>query len=504
MVTNFCVVLDSYFRDRTLYPRATEYSIPVNDVTAQRVVQLPLLRYTWGTSSRSRDGTVAGGNPKQIFLSDNLAVTTAGFYTGCVLSVSRGGTVLHTTLVISYDVSTNSVDLEVPTSFGAYEDGDDVSLVYPDIISQPYVVLLLTYTVHKCSDYVTLYLCNLTQGWARQIRSIDMYGKAVLVVPVPNTTSYDDVFEVRTTPSIFSHPVTSLHTNVVLQLRLTGKATQNLTGVPVYIEDANGDRMEYTFKSIPGGYAVDTLLSIAGVFTRSVAYTVYVTSNDEPCGLQAYVAEQGTVLEYDGLVTVPSPTSHVVYFDTEPRMYMSYTILSSTYILLMNGGEALPEGNDVSFGVYPTTSSPACLNIPNVVGAQQCYTIKLESIVLPNRYVKDTGHLLSVYPYVYVSLVNEQTSLSTLHTMTNHGVLKHAQFLCSIGNVKNPEVIRFVELKCPYTLSMPFSLMSTLTFQVRTPSGTILEYDDDDEMLTNTLSTTVMATFLFKVLNNEK
>lgn len=498
-MTTFPLVLDSSFRDTEMYPSPASFSLQINDPTPRSFVNLPLCRFTWGQESLSRDGTIISANTEQLFLSDSLRMSTDNDYRGCTVSIIRDDTTIFSSLVASYDASTNCVVLDAPLTI-TLELLDVVRLSYPDVFTQPYIILILSYNKRKCSAYTTLYLCNVTRGWSRPLRTISDNGRATLVDPLPtDDVALTDVFDIRTDAYVYERSVFEYFEQGIVEMALT--ATEGVmspfpSGSVVIFGD--GHYALFTVLARNGVYTVGDIIEMSGTFSRSTEYTIYIGEGDDT-GLRARVVRQGTVIQHDSGLSIPSPTTHMIYVgdrdDARP-----FVRLSSTSILLQPGSTAVPS-SPAFFGFYPLRRVVTGLQIPRVLH-EQCYTIILESLILPNRHVKSTGRLLSFFPYVYVQLLNANSSFSTSMTMsTNHPSMKYAQFICPIGNIKNQTTTQFVELRCNYALRVTMSFFAALSLSVHLPGGSVLDYDED--ITAHILANSVVAVFRCSVPSRE-
>jgi hypothetical protein len=482
-----------------MYPSPASFSLQINDPTPRSFVNLPLCRFTWGQESLSRDGTIISANTEQLFLSDTLSMPTNNYYRGCTVSVIRDGTTIFSSLVTSYDASTNCLVMDAPFTI-TVESDDVVRLSYPDVFSQPYVVLIMSYNKRKCSAYTTLYVCNVTRGWSRPLRTISDNGRATLVDPLPaDDMALTDVFDIRTNAYVYERPVVAYLEQGIVEMALT--ATEGVMS-PFPTESVivyhDGNIAVFTVIVRNGVYTVGDIIEMSGTFSRSMEYTVYIGEGDDT-GLRARVIRLGTVIQHDPGLSIPSPTTHMIYVgdrdDARP-----FVRLSSTCILLQPGSTTVPT-SPTFFGFYSLRRVVTGLQIPRVLH-EQCYTIILESLILPNRHVKNTGRLLSFFPYVYVQLVNANSSFSTSMTMsTNHPSMKYAQFICPIGNIKNQTTTQFVELRCNYALRVTMSFFAALSFSVHLPGGSVLDYDED--ITADILANSVVAVFRCSVPSRE-
>jgi hypothetical protein len=520
--TRFSVVVDSAFRVLDQYPNATRFVIPVNDSVTNDYVSTPLMIFRWANPTNTISGTIVAGSQSVLILSDDLQVSLADYYTGCLVSLYNGLLLLESSLVTKYDPTNNSVTLQ--TGFtSSIQAFPDIKISYPDSTVNPYIVQATGYNPELIFEYSTLYLYNFTRKWIRPIRFINNYGLINLFEPFPiSQYAVDDIFQIRSSLQILQFPIVSYYTSIVKykiemgsHFYAVGSYVYTLPDIP------SGTRQLFQVKDKKSdGSLVLLTVEYGGPFGMSLFYPLYDEANPSvPVSALATIQVLQTRTVIDAMENpTPSPRDNVIYLGTQLTgnfLYYSY-VVDGRYIILIDDTQPydlivdidiLPL-NEREYGFLSRETVQCTMNVANfsIPDNQICTTVQLEYLILPNLPVKGVNKLLSFFPYVVVKLYNVDTSqYSRFGTITsNNPATANCQFICPIGNLLNPTIIKFVEVTSDMIQTLKISPYKDLYFEVVLPDGTLLEYEPSPppSLFTNSnfsIRDTVACIFTFTI-----
>lgn len=522
--TRFSVVVDSAFRVRDQYPRNTSFVIPVNDTAVNDYINTPVMIFAWNSISNPLIGTIIGGSQSSLILSSSLSQSRRNYYRGCLASLYDGVNLLESSLITRYDTENNTIDLEIPfeSSIQTYQD---IHITYPDSTSNPYTIQTLGYDPEFIFEYSNLYLYNFNKKWIRLIRFINENGLINLVQPIP-LADYDvnDIFQIRTSLQILQFPLTSFFNSIVNYTLVAGSHDYKV-GSHVYLEpdEISGKRQIYQIrqKGLDGSLKLE-IIEFGGPFGKELFYPLYDTTDplvDVLTLAQIQVVLTRTVIDAEKN-PIPSPENNVIYLGAqlyEQFFYYSY-VVKNQYIILIDATnpyellvdmESLPI-DQRQYGFLSKTTVQCTMNVANlsIPENQVCMNVQLEYLILPNQKVKGYNKLLSFFPYVVVKLYNtDAPQFSRFGTITtNNRVSTNCQFICPIGNLLNPLIIKFVEVTSDMIQTLKISPLQDLYFEVLLPDGSLLEYEDITTSFIETLTSysfsirnTVACIFTFSV-----
>lgn len=507
--TRFSVVLDSAFRQRSEYPTNTKFVVPSNDVSTNEYVNTPIMIFAWFSLSRFITGTILGGSQSSLLISSAFANGVRNYYVGCLANLYNGAMVLlESSLITAYDPETNTITLQTPFT-NSIRVNTNLRISYPDTVQNPYIVQALGYDPEYIFEYSTLYLYNFTKRWIRPIRFINKDGLINLVEPVP-LSQYDvnDTFQIRNSLQILQFPLQSFF-NSVVEFTVVRGTHDYQVGSYVYIEPdvaiPVGTRQVFQVRQrLDDGQVVLRVVEYGGPFGNQLYYPLYDPLNPTaPVSSLAEieVIQLRTVIDAEDN-PIPSPENNVLYLGAqlyEEFFYYSY-VVNGTYIILIdstNPYELLVDMqnlplSDRQYGFLSKTTVQCALNVANfsIPDNQVCMQVKLEYLILPNQRVRGFNKLLSFFPYVVVKLYNGDSSqYSRFGTIvSNNRTTANCQFVCPIGNLLNPTIIKFVEVTSDMVQSLKITPYSDLYFEVLLPDGNQLEFEDTTVSFLQTLT----------------
>lgn len=497
----FSVVLDSAFREKSVYPLPTRFVVPVNDSITTPYVSSPIAIFSWADPLQHRFGTVVGGSQSTLTLSDDLASSTPNYYMGCQLELldGVGGQVLESCTILSYDDIQNTVTLSVPFT-NSIRTYTDVRIAYPDSKANPFILQITGYNPLSIFEYQTLYLFNQSKRWVRPIQLISQMGLVNLKEPIPvDEYGYADILEVRTSPQIVQYPLVSIVSGITKYM-IEPSYYDYRIGMVLYIEPddpmtGTRQRFQVMDKDPEGGELVLKILTYGGPFVQSRTYPLI--PEDDPTAdvnaLSSIFALQTRTIIDAGTEFIPSPLQNVIYLGQSilsEFFYFNYEI-QGTYIILVD--DVYPYemvidpdrlgASELFYGFLSKVTVNCAMNVANfsIPDNQVCTTITLDCLILPNRIVRNYNKLLSFFPYVIVRLYNvEAPQYSKYGNVTsNNPSSTNAQFICPIGNLLNPTLIKFVEVRSDMEQMLKISPYQDLLFEVLLPDGKLLEFEDE-------------------------
>lgn len=502
MKHRFSVVLDSAFRERSVYPLSTRFVVPVNDSATTPYVSTPISIFSWADPFRFRYGTVLGGSQSIITLSDDLSSSTPNYYRGCQLQLFVGGVVLESSTIIAYDNIQNVATVSVPFT-NSVQANDEIRIAYPDSKSNPYVLQVTGYNPETIFEYESLYLFNNTGNWVREILSISDMGLVNLKDPIPlDAYHYSDILEIRTSPQIVQYPLTSV-VNGITKFTVEPGFYDYMVGTIVYIEpDDPVIGVRQTFRVMDTNPLTLEILTYGGSFGEQRCYPL-IPVNDpstDPSQLSMLYPLQTRTIIDAGTQFIPNPEQNVLYLGQSiisEFFYFNYEI-QGTYIILNDDVypyemiidlDRLGDPSNRWYGFLRKTTVQCQLNIANfsIPDNQVCTVVRLECLVLPNRVVKSYNKLLSFFPYVIVRLYNTEAPQYSKYgnITTNNPASTNAQFICPIGNLLNPTLIKFVEVRSDMEQTLKISPYQDLLFEVLLPDGRVLEFEDEFSLISD-------------------
>jgi len=494
--TRFSVVLDSAFRLRDQYPRNTNFVVPINDSSRSDYVDTPVMIFAWSSPLYFLTGTIIGGSQSSLILSSSFVHPQPNYYRGCLASLYNGAVLLESSLITMYDSSKNTISLEVPFT-NSIQTFNDIHIDYPNSTVNPYIIQALGYDPEYIFEYSKLYLYNFTKRWIREIRFINNNGLINLVEPIPlSHYSVNDTFQIRTSLQILQFPLTTFYESIV-NYRLEPGLHDYKIGSYVHVKPdilSGTDQIYQVKQKSTEDVLTLELIEFGGPFGAVQYYPLY--DSTDPLApvetlIQMQVLQTRTVLD-GGDNPIPSPENNVLYLGShliEEFFYYSY-VVDRNYIILIDQTdpydllvqmEDLPV-DERQYGFLSKTTVQCTMNVANftIPENQICTSVQLEYLILPNQRVKGYNKLLSFFPYVVVKLYNtDAPQYSRFGTITsNNTTSSNCQFICPIGNLLNPLIIKFVEVTSDMVQTLKISPYQDLYFEVLLPDGTPLEYED--------------------------
>ncbi len=490
----FSLVIDSSFRTKRLYPISTKFQIPINDIVTNEYLNSPLKAFSWANNSFTRIGTIIGGNQQNIILSTNLHIPFPNYYVGCILVLyDSSSNIIESNYIIKYNDTDNIVTLKYPLS-SSISTNTVIHIEYPNSLTNPYTIQILGYDEKEIFEYNNIYIYNYSKKWIRQIKVINSLGLANLTEPIPITEySPQDIFEIRTSPNIAQYPLNNSFESITHYNILPGQFEYEIGSFVYIIPDNGGKRQIY--KVITQN--VLSLVEYGGPFTLQESYPLYpfdeiITNNDILSTL--IVLQTSYVIDAEEN-NIPDASSNVIYFGlstttvfgfVESLVFYNYRI-DRQYIIIIDtvveNSLTRPPIETTEYGFIHRNVVTCSMNVPNWSFPQNpiCMKISIDTLILPNLFVKNFNKLLSFFPYVIVRFYNTDAAQYSRYgnIISNNLNSSNAQFICPIGNLQNPDIIRFVEVSSDTIQYLKFDPTQNIYFEVLLPDGTTLEYQDN-------------------------
>lgn len=507
MTLSNILVIDSSFRDTSLYPLNTSFGVPVNAPRQQsEYVDTPLVFFQWTPTQLTITGTISGGTQKAIILSlADFPRRLRNYYVGCTIEfLNSSSEILESSMISEYDPTSNSVELEYAISSTTLSSTTNVKISYWDSVAMPYSIQITGYTHGVISEYTHLFVYNRTKNLMFAIQEISRLGLVTLETSMGNSYHLNDQFEIRNSPS--HHLVTSSNYYIsILFYELLDSLYVTTTYregdlVLILPEKGSSDNIEcaqiYKITGLHPFMRLE-LVSYGGNYSLSSVYYIVPEEMFRDNLITSYSGcLKLSVIQIAGTFkcetsVIPDSSSNVLYFgDTRfgSLLYFRYSQFKD-WIIVDNFDKYTEILLDVSrlairLNIYflSLVNYTVCSNVANSSFPQNpvCFDVSLETLILPNRFVKGYRQLLSFFPYVIVKLYNISASNKTKNYVitSNNPTSTISQFLCPIGNLLNPSIIRFVEVASDMTQSLQLNFYDDLYFEVCLPNGKILEYDD--------------------------
>lgn len=507
---NNILLIDSSYRDRKLYPHNTSFILPVNTVqSSTEYIEVPIIFFRWAFPTNTVSGTMIGGSRNTIILSSEFERPLHNYFTGCILKfLDTSSVVMESSRIVGYDPSTNTVVLDNAVSNATLTATSTLIVEYFDSVTYPSSIQITGYVNGVISEYNNLFVYNRTKNLIFEIASLDAYGFVTLSQSMGTTYDINDDFEIRlnrnhykiTTGtyyvSIYSYvineAVPSAHEyrfgEILHALDPTGTS---IIDVPQLYEVVSTDPFDIQLVSYGGNYL------LGGEYRLVPEDHIDDVEYYQKCFILSCME---VALACNSLgPAIPDPSNNVLYIGNYrfgSLVFFQYEVFEDVWIVLTDINQYIDIALDyyddgTILDVFFLTKSvqTISLNVANTSIPQNppCCQVRLVSLILPNKIVRGYNQLLSFFPYVIVKLYNTSSPFKTKNysVITNNPVSAVSQFLCPIGNLLNPSIIRFVEIASDMTQAMVINPYDDLLFEVTLPDGTILQYDESVAVTSN-------------------
>lgn len=502
MTISNILVVDSSYRDTKRYPLTTSFEIPVN--SPQEVtdyVDTPLIFFHWREAQPYVTGTVAGGSRTNIVLSSDFQIGLYNYYIGSMIQfIDSSSQVIGSSRIASYIPAENAVVLENSMTSDVLASTATVKIVYFDSVSLPFHIQITGYVDGVISEYNYLYLYNRTKNLMFEISQLDRYGFVTLTESMGDTYDLNDLFEIRNNSFHYKLSSDSYYISI-FAYEILYEVYSNMDYIPGEHVHILPDPSS-TPPSRPQVYRVVSinplhldLVDYGGDYEMGPYYIVPERLLLDPaeyinCSQLGVTQIAATLDAMDA--AVPSPSNHVLYLGNVAFGSLLYFVYSQfknwivvtnfdRYISILLYLSSLGTVLDILFLVKVTQNVASNVANPSFPQNAICLEIALESLILPNKYVKGYKQLLSFFPYVIVKLYNTSSANKTKNyaIISNNPTSSVSQFFCPIGNLLNPTLIRFVEISSDMKQSLQMNPYDDLYFQVCLPDGSVLEYEEN-------------------------
>jgi len=129
---------------------------------------------------------------------------------------------------------------------------------------------------------------------------------------------------------------------------------------------------------------------------------------------------------------------------------------------------------------FPNLIYPVSNNV------QQCFTVELISLTLPNRPLCGTNQLLADISYVLIQFGNMTSNIDRLNRRiqninstsiySNVPSAQNATFVCPIANIRNPDIYQYVVVSSDQVVTLKLNLQDDLQLSVFLPNGDLLVF----------------------------
>lgn len=503
MTISNILVVDSSYRDTKRYPLNTSFDIPVNspqEVT--EYVDTPLIIFQWMGALPYVTGTVTGGSRTNIVLSNEFQNGLYNYYIGSMIQfIDSSSQVIGSSRIASYIPGENAVVLENGMTSDVLASTTTVKIVYFDSVSLPFHIQITGYVDGVISEYNYLYLYNRTKNVMFEISQLDRYGFVTLVESMGDTYDLNDLFEIRNNSFHYKLSSDSYYISI-FAYEVLYEVYSNMDYIPGEHVHILPDPSSSTPPSRPQVYRVVSvnplhldLVDYGGNYEMGPYYIVPERLLLDPveytnCSQLAVTQVAATLDAMDA--SIPSPSNHVLYLGNIEFGSLLYFVYSQfknwivvtnfdRYISILLDMSSTGTVLDILFLTKVTQNIASNVANPSFPQNAICLEIVLESLILPNKYVKGYKQLLSFFPYVIVKLYNTSSANKTKNytIISNNPTSSASQFFCPIGNLLNPTIIRFVEISSDMKQSLQMNPYDDLYFQVCLPDGTVLQYEEN-------------------------
>lgn len=137
-----------------------------------------------------------------------------------------------------------------------------------------------------------------------------------------------------------------------------------------------------------------------------------------------------------------------------------------------------------------------------------CYEISIVNLILPNIKIISSGigALVSSLPYVFVEISNQTLPSSGNYDQlySNNPFSNKATFICSISDVNNPIVTKFIKVSSDGgSQTIKFSPFDNLKFKITLPNGQLFKTQQKDFFVPSVPNPQLQITALFKITKIE-
>ena len=332
-----------------------------------------------------------------------------------------------------------------------------------------------------------LYVENVTQNWISKIQSFGGMFRSVLLESFPSYQS-NDFWLVWRTPYRVRHDT---DTPLLIQAIRTWVILESSPGL------ITGD-------IVSSGNVVFRVLDHTKIFLQSpgsgysVGDTVrLVCERDNTLSVLIRVQIVGIALKYTDVI-MESSFYLIAFLNQRDNTVLYFSVLwIAQNIIYLDISQAdavlLNETIFIQQGIFITYWISYQSYLPNIIAPivphqnPVCYSVQILSISLPNQPVCGVNTLLSDFPFVFVTLQNQNQacgeSIGTL--ISNQPAATTASFLCPIANIKNPDTVKFVVVKSFQDVIFRFTPQSSLLIRITLPDGQLLRYKTTDNSIIN-------------------
>jgi len=512
------LLLDSNYRNKTIYPSISEYAIPINTTPSSRfndnrcfyfLKQNILFSFQYIVQSEPLPYTLVSNTELLIeyptTLPPNLYIVFQNYLSGFVVRELTTG---YTGIIESSQFMPNGLycvfqySLLFPTSGQVrLVNPTQSSLSFPQVQFLIYGFSSFNYTPNTSylKDYGITNECmivNLTKNWKTYATP---YLEPFKVVWITNSfpIEQDDYF-VYLNPSPFNDQFESI---VILSFFPQGVYRFEVTKTSFSVEIPN-EIFESSIYHISIQYYEDDYRLVNpgnSLASLSDGPILMVSATDPSRSLSIRIIETSFSIQVQQIPPfIRNSFSKYLFFFLTSRTWIPFysyvtDIEYETKLIFMDtpysSVSTIGEIKDDPFCPYggfllfePFLSN---LNMPIANSTLSCYEVSLTHLALPNLPVCGYNQLLSLFPFLYVNFGNTTNAVEVYGSTTSIGSFisndpnaVRANFVCPIANLKNPLIIQYVTIFSTQVVRMKLNFQEDIRIQVFLPDGRLLSYSD--------------------------
>lgn len=345
----------------------------------------------------------------------------------------------------------------------------------------------------------SLFVQNVTQNWSTQIISVQGKFRNAVLRDMPSYSS-NDLFIIwkKHSPDMYQSSF-PLYPSAIYRFIIHESNTGFSIGQSLH--SINNDILgTVTQINLRDGSILGLEINLPGQnISIGQEIILYDDNNTNTCTIT--VTDTKTVLRFDndqhshfssqlfllGIIDRVRQSLFYLYFLSQENtsIYFNIDIVDFQYL----NDVVFTQTDSFQFFFIPYRSNLPSINIPRIsLQEKTCYHIRLLSISIPNLPVCGYNVLLSLFPYLIVTLSNGPSSNLEDTLFTNNPNAFSSNFIVPIANIKNPLIVRYVSIRSPFnSTTMKLYLRDSIFFSVRIPNGELLRFKTSNQITCSSL-----------------